>query len=636
MFIVDGKKISQEIIDSLFVLPKPQNSLAAVLVGDDPASLSFLKQKQKIAEKLKIDFRLNTLPDSLTENELKEKISELSSDKSIGGIIIQLPLPSKYDRGKVLESLSLEKDVDGLSGGILPPAVATVETVLDNANFDLKDRTVAVVGRGFLVGSPISNWLKDKCDKLIVLDSRSDINQIKEADLVISGVGKAGLIKPAMLKLGAGIIDFGYDIKDGRISGDFDTDRLADLPTDQYPAFYTPTPGGTGPILVAELFRNFYRLQGLIKARVAIFSLAYLPFVGGAELAVKEITDRLPQYNFTCLTHKFESQWSAEEAIGNVRVMRTGRGRGFWSKICYIFRVWRQAEKLHRKRPFQLIWAVMAAYGGLAALLFKLRHPSVPMLLTLQEGDSEKHILMRVGIFYPFWKLIFKKANYVQVISNYLADFAQRHGAKCSVEVVPNGVDLEKFRMGARHDASNTKVIITTSRLVYKNGVDILIQSLNELEKLEITDYRLKILGSGPDEKKMKDLAQELGVADKVEFLGHIAPDEIPKYLQQADIFVRPSRSEGLGSSFLEAMAAELPIIGTDVGGIKDFLVDQETGLVCKVDDPSDLANKLKLLFDNQPLRDKVAQNGKNLVITKYSWDIITVDMKNILNKLVA
>lgn len=384
------------------------------------------------------------------------------------------------------------------------------------------------------------------------------------------------------------------------------------------------------------------------ELKIGIFSLAYMPFVGGAEVAIKEITRRLP-YDFTCFTYKFFSDLKDKEIIGNIEIARVGKGRKrsrnyygqFFGKIVYIFSAWRAAERAHKIKPFHVIWAIMASYAGMAALLFKLRHPEIPLLLTLQEGDSEAHILKKVNIFYPLWRLLFKKADYIQVISNYLADFARRHGARCPVEVVPNGVNVEKSEIlnpksqtGSNFTNPNTKTIITTSRLVHKNGIDILIRAVAKLVKCQVLGVRCLILGSGPDEEKLKNLAKDLKIEDKIQFLGHIEPENVPKYLAQSDIFVRASRSEGLGNSFLEAMGASLPIIGTNVGGIKDFLKDSETGLFAKINDSEDLADKILLLIENEALRNKLIENGRKLVTEKYSWDNIVKKMTIIFQTL--
>lgn len=387
------------------------------------------------------------------------------------------------------------------------------------------------------------------------------------------------------------------------------------------------------------------------KARVALFSLAYMPFVGGAELAVKEITDRVRSIAPIIFTLRFDRRWKIFETIGNVSIIRLGRGgtsENYYGaslkKIWYVWAAWRAAEAEHKKSPFVLIWGIMASYGGLAALLFKLNHPKIPFLLTLQEGDSEEHILRRVGFFYPFWRWIFKKADHIQVISNYLADFARNHSAISPITVVPNGVDLTaitKAATGARRKNNKETVLITTSRLVRKNGVDIIIRALAELRNAGAKDVRLEIVGGGPEEKNLRSLARNLKLGDAVDFVGQVETSQIPIYLRGADIFARPSRSEGLGSSFLEAMAAGLPVIGTRVGGIPDFLKDpnivgpaKATGIFVKPDNPKDLALKIALLMRNAELRKKTAQNAKSLVFKNYSWEIVAAHMRTIFAAL--
>ena len=189
---------------------------------------------------------------------------------------------------------------------------------------------------------------------------------------------------------------------------------------------------------------------------ICILSLAYRPFVGGAEVATHEIAKRLSRHaHFTCITHRFDAAWPSEETLDGVSVVRVGSGRGSYygqraQKLLYPFRAWRAMERIHATQPFSLVWLVMASYGTLAALLFKLRHPDVPLLLTLQEGDSEDYILRRVGVFYPIWQFIFRYADHIQTISRYLVAFAKRHGARCPITVVPNGVSLmksEKLKM---------------------------------------------------------------------------------------------------------------------------------------------------------------------------------------------
>ena len=386
------------------------------------------------------------------------------------------------------------------------------------------------------------------------------------------------------------------------------------------------------------------------KPRILIFSLAYLPLMGGAEYEIKEVTDRLgDKFAFDMITYRFNSGWPQEEKIGNINIFRVGQGKNSLeyygrplAKIIYVFQALWLAKKLHRQCRYSLTWAMMAAYAGAAALFFKYLNPKTPFLLTLEEGDPENHILNRVGILYPLWSQIFKKADYVQAESNFLAEFGKRHGAKAPVEVIPNGVDVSRFTQNFPAEELNKirrqwqlrpedKIIITTSRLVSKNAIDVLLKSIAEI-KTKATDIKCLILGSGKDEQELKKLRKILGLEKEIIFAGEIPQQEIPKYLKISDVFVRASRSEGMGNSFIEAMAAGVPIIGTNVGGIPDFLQDHETGLFVKVDDPKDLAEKILLLLQDDDLRQKIVRQGRGLVVNHYSWDKIAQRLGEILN----
>lgn len=263
---IDGHAVAAEIIEKLKELPKPEKIFAAILVGNDPRSLSFLKQKEEVAKELGIDFRLYKLDAKLGNDGLREETRRLVQKKPVGGAIVQLSLPKGINAAYVLNAIPREKDVDVLSeralgafynnrNPVLPPAVATVKTIFEKMNVDLAKSKVAVVGLGKLVGKPVSLWLTGKCKELHLFGKNSDFKQLTTCDVVIGGVGKAGVIKPGMLKDGAGVIDFGYYyFPSGEVSGDLSQENTEKL------KFYTPTPGGTGPILVAELFRNFYTL----------------------------------------------------------------------------------------------------------------------------------------------------------------------------------------------------------------------------------------------------------------------------------------------------------------------------------------------------------------------------------------
>ncbi|MBU2109663.1 glycosyltransferase family 4 protein [Patescibacteria group bacterium] len=364
--------------------------------------------------------------------------------------------------------------------------------------------------------------------------------------------------------------------------------------------------------------------------KILIFSIAYYPLVGGAEVAVKEITNRLPALGWDMITLRLDKKLLKFEKVGNINVYRVSGPKLFFPITACI-----KATQLHKKNKYDAIWSIMAAYAGFAALFFKLSHPKIPFLLTLQEGDSEEHILKRVGIFYPLWKKIFGKADYIQAISSYLADFGKKYGAKCPVDVIPNGVDVYKFqnpndKLQINFKLPNDKLLITTSRLVKKNAIDDAIKALQYLPG----NIKFLILGTGPLESKLKLQTTNYKLQTRTKFLGYIDHSEIPKYLAIADIFIRPSLSEGMGNSFIEAMAAGIPVIATSVGGIPDFLKDGETGLFCEVHNPQSISEKVKILLENQELRNKIIINAKEMAVKNYDWDLIAEKMKNIFEKL--
>ncbi len=354
--------------------------------------------------------------------------------------------------------------------------------------------------------------------------------------------------------------------------------------------------------------------------RILIFSTAYFPLVGGAEVAVKEITDRITDIDFDMVTLRFSEGHLPKEKLGNVMVYRINS-----SKIFFPFRAFMFARKLHKGSKYDAVWSIMAAYAGFATLFFKMRFPKVKYILTLQEGDPIEHIKRRVFFVSPLFKRIFLRADITQVISNYLGDFARSMGYKGRVEVISNGVDVKKFQNHeSRIKNYDEIVLITTSRLVEKNGVGDIIDALKYLPE----NVSLKILGIGPLENDLKLKIKNCKLEGRVEMLGFVEQSQIPIYLHNADIFIRPSLSEGMGNSFIEAMAAGLPVIATPVGGIVDFLKDGETGLFCRVKDPESIAEQVKKLIDNPELKTKLITNASRMVKEKYDWDLIADQMK--------
>jgi 1,2-diacylglycerol 3-alpha-glucosyltransferase len=217
------------------------------------------------------------------------------------------------------------------------------------------------------------------------------------------------------------------------------------------------------------------------------------------------------------------------------------------------------------------------------------------------------------------------------------------------VAIVPNGANMEHFSKSQDLNSINElkvelgkKVedvyLITTSRLVTKNAVDDVIRSLKFL------DERVKflILGVGPDKDLLMDLSEKEGVGDRVKFVGQVGHDKIPLYFSVSDIFIRPSITEGFGISFIEAMAAGLPVIATQEGGIADFLYDPEinkdkkpTGRAVKVRDPEDIARQVKNYLNDKDMTEEIIKNAKDMVFERYDWSRVAKLMdENVFSKI--
>ncbi len=366
-----------------------------------------------------------------------------------------------------------------------------------------------------------------------------------------------------------------------------------------------------------------------MKKRILIFSLVYLPrYVGGAELAIKELTDRI-DYDFDMITLRMDPRLPHVEKIGSVTIYRIGFT--FFKELQkYLFPfigLW-QALTLAHAYKYDAIWCMMASYHFVAALFFKLLNPNTPLILTLQEGDPISHIKRRARPIWPFFKLLFSRATIIQVISKYLGDFAVSMGATCPVEIVPNGADIQNFSKETRVVPFEKKdgevYLITTSRLVKKNGIEDIITALTLLS----SNIKLLILGIGELEGKLRKQVVDLGLTDRVVFVGYVSHKDMPAYLHNSDIFIRPSLSEGFGISFIEAMAAGVPVIATPVGGIVDFLVDGKTGLFCEVKNPQSIADQVNLLIHDKKLYKRLIINGFMMVQDRYTWDIVAREMK--------
>ena len=394
--------------------------------------------------------------------------------------------------------------------------------------------------------------------------------------------------------------------------------------------------------------------------RVLIFAMSYYPrFVGGAEVAIKEITDRIEDIEFHVVTLRFDKNLPKQEKIGNVVVHRIGYAKDDPSpedlkkfplhlmKHWYQFGAFWKARELQRRHGFDATWAMMAHSAGIPAGMFKQAYPEVPYVLTLQEGDPPEQIEAQMKKVWRLFKQAFTSADYLQAISTFLMNWGKRMGFSGEAVLIPNAVNIAHFQKEVP-DTQLAEVqekigkkdgetwLITTSRLVHKNAVDDVIRALPEVEDT----VHFLILGTGPDEDMLKELAEELGVRERVHFYGFVDHAEIPAFYKACDIFIRPSRSEGMGNSFVEAMAADIPVIATQEGGIADFLFDsvrnpeqKTTGWAVDADSPQQIAEAIKDIQAHPEKVEEVIEGARDMVVEKYDWEVVAADMRKLFGK---
>ncbi|MDP2669381.1 MAG: glycosyltransferase family 4 protein [bacterium] len=376
------------------------------------------------------------------------------------------------------------------------------------------------------------------------------------------------------------------------------------------------------------------------KPVVIVFSSFYEPMVGGAEIAVKEIIARTARdFEFHIITHRLNFNLPAEENYaaggGTVFIHRLGFGTSPDRMFLFPFLAARKGFALTKefKGRKKLLWGVMVSYASIGAFFIKIFKKNIPFLLTVQEGDGEWNVKAKnFGLSALWWKLLLKKANHVTAISNYLAQIVKEKGYRGTVEIIPNGVD-EKLLLIQRPEFQGEKVIFSSSRLVKKNALEVLLKAAAKIRG-EV-GFKVIIAGDGPEKKSLMEFSEALDLKDRVEFLGHVPYENLIKLYSGADIFVRPSRSEGLGSSFLEAMAAGLITIGTPVGGITDYLWEGSTGFLAIPDNVDSLVEAIRTALVLAPSRKaQIIGNARALIRTKYLWSDVALKTKNVFIKL--
>lgn len=373
--------------------------------------------------------------------------------------------------------------------------------------------------------------------------------------------------------------------------------------------------------------------------RILIVNSEYPPIGGGAGNASAHIADQLNKlgYKVTIVTSHF-GKLPHKEQGKNLTVYRVpsirrkqDRSNPLEQIIFILSASFWTVSLVPRFRPN----ATLAFFGvpsGAVAWLIKMIY-RVPYVVSLRGGDVpgfrpyDFHFYHK--LIAPFLRIIWKNAAAVIANSNGLRQLAHTFDARFEIPVIPNGVDLELYKAVER-DWSAPR-LLSVGRIVHQKGLDLAMHALGGLKDL---DWEWRIAGDGPQMEALQSLAQELGIDDRVFFLGWQSRLQILESYKQANLFLFPSRHEGMPNAILEAMASGLPVIATCIAGNEELVVEGETGYLIPPEDIEALQDELKKILSDSALRQQMGEASRRRVKENYSWEFTAQQYALFLEKV--
>ena len=373
--------------------------------------------------------------------------------------------------------------------------------------------------------------------------------------------------------------------------------------------------------------------------RIAIVTYTYYPLIGGQEVFAQEVAEHFVKkgWEVDIITMYLDKSLKKLENINNVMVHRIGMGKikylsflmGYFRLVCYLLR-------LDKGKKYDLIHAVGDGHPSIITITIK-KLKRKPGMITIQGGcisaGFKSNLSGRISRKLQEWS--FKNADLVHVISQSLAERAKKLGAE-NIVIIPNGVDSRLFKPMGKKElrkkygiSAEEKIIISVARLDPVKGVDYLIKA-TALVGGGIPDLRLIVIGDGEQRKQLEELINRLYLDSKVHLLGFLSHQQISEYLNMSDVFVLPSRHEGLGIALIEAMACGVPVIGSRVDGIPDVIDDGKNGILVPPGDVNELAEAIERLLRDKNLRDNFTKAGFEKVQERFLWNSILQQIEQI------
>ncbi len=365
---------------------------------------------------------------------------------------------------------------------------------------------------------------------------------------------------------------------------------------------YPPIGGGAG-----NASANIARELAALGLQVSVVTARF------AKQPNKEILDGVTIYRIPALRHRKDRSSALEQLAFIISA-------SFWAVG------WALRNKLN---------ATLAFFGipsGAVSYILKLFY-KIPYIVSLRGGDVPGFRPYDFKTFHklmaPFLRIIWQQASAVIANSNGLRDLALAFDSKFLIPIIPNGVNTEKYIVLER-DWSQPR-LLSAGRIVYQKGLDLGMRALSQLKDL---DWHWSIAGDGPQLEALKSLSNELGISERVTFLGWQSREELTKQYHQANIFLFPSRHEGMPNAVLEAMSTGLPVVATRIAGNDELLIEAESGFLVQTENVDELRESLRKIILNSNQRKEMGMAARQRVEQNYSWKNAAYQYKNYLEQI--
>lgn len=374
--------------------------------------------------------------------------------------------------------------------------------------------------------------------------------------------------------------------------------------------------------------------------KILIINSEYPPVGGGAGNASAHLARLLSKMGSEVLVlTSRHADLPSQELCDGVRVLRGPTSRrhadrsNAFEQVLFIAGASLKSLSLLRQFKPDVTLAFFGLPSGAVAWLLKIV-AGIPYVVSLRGGDVPGFRPYDFWLYHkiavPWLHLIWRNAAAVVANSRGLYDLARAFDSHVAISIIPNGVDVQEFRSTAREWSPPR--LLSVGRVVYQKGYDVAIRALRGLGDLP---WEWKIVGDGPYLQPLKRMIRESGLDGRVRFLGWETADDVKQQYAQANLFLHPSRHEGMPNAVLEAMASELPVIATRIAGNEELVLDRETGLLATVDDVESLRDSLKELLTGPERREAMGRAARRRVAEFFGWERVAEQYQAVLGEAI-